>query len=82
MDSNGLEIQLTNLEFLLLHLLMSRSGHIFSAEDIVESLWGGYGSGDQVLLKNVVYRLRRKIEADPSRPLLLQTGPRGYSFQG
>jgi DNA-binding response OmpR family regulator len=35
-----------------------------------------------VLLKNVVYRLRRKIEADPSHPLLLQTGLGGYSFQG
>jgi DNA-binding response OmpR family regulator len=78
----GLEIKLTNLEFRLLHLLMSRPGHTFSAEDIIQALWGGYGSGDQVLLKNVVYRLRRKIETDPSRPLFLQTGPGGYWFQG
>jgi DNA-binding response OmpR family regulator len=77
-----MEIRLTNLEFRLLHLLMSRPGSVFSAEDMVESIWGGYGNGDQVLLKNVVYRLRRKIEADPSRPLLLQTGQGGYSFQG
>ena len=81
-DSNGLEIKLTNLEFRLLHLLMSRPGHIFSATDIIESIWGGYGSGDQVLLKNVVYRLRKKIEADPSHPVLLQTWQGGYSFQG
>ena len=80
-NSVGLEIKLTNLEFRLLHLLMSRPGYVFSAEDIVESIWGGYGSGDQVLLKNVVYRLRKKIEADPSHPLLLQTGLGGYSFQ-
>ena len=82
LDPDGLEIQLTNLEFLLLHLLMSCPGHIFSAEEIVQSIWGGNGISDQVLLKNVVYRLRRKIEADPSHPLLLQTGPGGYSFQG
>ena len=81
-DPDGLEIKLTNLEFRLLHLLMSRPSHVFSAEDIVESLWGGYGSGDHVLLKNVVYRLRRKIEADPSHPILLQTGQGGYCFQG
>ena len=81
-DSSGLEIKLTNLEFRLLHLLMSRPGNIFSAEDIIESIWGGYGSGNQILLKNVVYRLRKKIEADPGHPALLQTWQGGYSFQG
>jgi DNA-binding response OmpR family regulator len=80
-NPNGSEIKLTNLEFRLLHLLMSRPGHVFSAEDIIQAIWGGYGSGDQVLLKNVVYRLRRKIEADPSHPVFLQTWQRGYSFQ-
>jgi DNA-binding response OmpR family regulator len=81
-NPNGLEIKLTNLEFRLLHLLMSRPGHVFSAEDIIQAIWGGYGNGDHVLLKNVVYRLRKKIEADPSHPVFLQTWQRGYSFQG
>ena len=82
LDPNGTEIKLTNLEFQLLHLLMSRPGNIFSAEDIIESIWGEYGRGDQILLKNVVYRLRKKIEADPSHPALLQTWGGGYSFKG
>ena len=81
-DPDGIEVRLTNLEFRLLHLLMSRPGFVFSIEEIIESIWGGYGNGDQVLLKNVVYRLRKKIEEDPSHPLYLQTGPGGYSFQG
>lgn len=77
------EISLTNLEFRLLLLLMSRPGYVFKVEDIVQSVWTEYGKGDQTLLKNVVYRLRKKIEADPSRPTLIQTGPAGgYSFQG
>ena len=80
-NAEGSEIKLTNLEFRLLHLLMSRPGHLFTAEEIIEAIWGGYGSGDQVLLKNVVYRLRRKIEADPSRPVFLQTWQGGYSFR-
>jgi DNA-binding response OmpR family regulator len=78
---DGLEVRLTNLEFRLLHLLMARPGHVFSAEEIIEALWGEYGNGDQVLLKNVVYRLRKKIEADPSRPVFLQTWQGGYCFQ-
>ena len=81
-DPDGRDVRLTNLEFRLLHLLMSRPGHVFSAEDIIEALWGGYGNGDQVLLKNVVYRLRKKIEADPGRPAYLQTWQGGYSCQG
>ena len=81
-DPDGIEIRLTNLELRLLHLLMSRPGNVFSLEEIIEAIWGGYGNGDQVLLKNVVYRLRRKIEEDPSRPVFLQTGQGGYSFQG
>jgi DNA-binding response OmpR family regulator len=79
---NGSQVSLTNLEFRLLHLLMSRPGHIFNAEDIIHSIWGGYGNGDHVLLKNVVYRLRKKIEADPGHPVLLQTWQGGYSFRG
>ena len=81
-NTDGLEITLTNLEFRLLHLLMSRPAHVFSTEEIIPSIWGEYGSGDQTLLKNVVYRLRKKIEADPSHPVLLQTWQGGYSFHG
>jgi DNA-binding response OmpR family regulator len=81
-NPDGSEITLTALEFRLLHLLMGQPEHVFSAEEIIPSIWGAYGSGDQVLLKNVVYRLRKKIEADPSRPVLLRTWQGGYSFQG
>lgn len=80
--ADGSEIKLTNLEFRLMHLLMSRPGQVFSVEEMIESIWGGYGDGDQVLLKNVVYRLRKKIETDPGRPALLQTWQGGYSFTG
>ena len=81
-DPNGHNIRLTNLEFRLLHLLMSRPGYVFPAEEIIQSIWGGYGNGDHVLLKNVVYRLRKKIEEDPGDPLILKTRPGGYSFHG
>jgi DNA-binding response OmpR family regulator len=80
-DPNGKEIRLTNLEFQLLHLLMSRPAHLFNTEELIQTIWGEFGSGDHILLRNVVYRLRKKIESDPSRPVLLQTRPGGYSFQ-
>jgi DNA-binding response OmpR family regulator len=80
-NPEGQEIKLSNLEFSMLHLLMCRPGHIFNVEHLIQSIWGGFGTEDQALLKNVIYRLRRKIEVDPSHPRLLQTWQRGYSFQ-
>ena len=74
------EIKLTNLEFRLLNILMSRMGHVFSAEDVIRSIWGRYRPDDQILLANVAYRLRKKIEADPGHPCHLQRWQGGYSF--
>jgi DNA-binding response OmpR family regulator len=76
--SNHLEIKLTNLEFRLLHLLMSRPGYVFPAEDIIQTVWGA--EGDVVLLKNVVYRLRKKLEEETNEKSFIKTWPGGYSF--
>lgn len=76
--SNKQEIKLTNLEFRLLHLLMSRPGYVFPAEEIIQTVWGA--EGDVVLLKNVVYRLRKKLEEEAGDNHLIKTWPGGYSF--
>lgn len=77
--ATGQEVRLTNLEFRLLHLLMSRPGYIFKAEEIMQTVWG-MEEADLALLKNVVYRLRRKLEEEASETSLIQTRPGGYSF--
>jgi DNA-binding response OmpR family regulator len=77
--ADGSETKLTNLEFRLLHLLMSRPGYVFPTEEIIQTVWGT--QGDVVLLKNVVYRLRRKMEEDGDEAHLIQTFPGGYCFQ-
>jgi DNA-binding response OmpR family regulator len=77
----GKAIKLTNLEFRLAHLLMSHPGQILQSSIIVNRLWGAYGVGDNVMLKNVVYRLRRKVEPDPSEPRYIQVAAgEGYVF--
>lgn len=67
------KIRLTNLELRLIYYLMSRPGRTVSVEELNQRVWGYMGDGDTTMLKNVVYRLRRKIEADPSNPELIQT---------
>ena len=74
-------IRLTHLEFRVLYLLMSHPNQVLSSDLIAGRVWGQSGEGDSVLVKNVVYRLRRKIEPDPSEPRHLQTvRGRGYLF--
>ena len=76
---DGREVRLTNLEFRLLHLLMSRPGFVFVADEIMQTVWG-MEQADQALLKNVVYRLRKKLEDETGESQLIQTRPGGYSF--
>ena len=76
---NNEELGLTNLEFRLLQLLVSRPGHVFLNEEIMRAVWGISGDGDQTPLKNVVYRLRKKI--GEGEGYVIQTSPGGYSFR-
>jgi DNA-binding response OmpR family regulator len=78
---NGMEVKLTNLEFRLLYLLVSRPGNIFPTDEIIQSVWGSQGESDADLLKNVIYRLRKKLGSDAGEPYSIQTWPGGYSFQ-
>lgn len=52
MTAYGGNLQNTNMEFRLWHLLMSRPSHIYVAKDVIHSVWGGYGSGNPVMIKN------------------------------
>ena len=70
---NGGVVSLTNLELRLLYYLMNRPGQIVTIEELNQRVWGYTAEADSTMLKNVVYRLRRKIENDPANPLIVQT---------
>jgi len=78
----GEGIRLTPLEFRLLHVLMQNQGRVMGADELVEQVWGyEEDSGDRVLLKGLVARVRKKVDADPSQPSLIKTVPgAGYTF--
>jgi DNA-binding response OmpR family regulator len=71
---------LTRLECRLLELLMVNCGQALPADYLIDRVWGA-GGADRTMLKQLVYRLRRKIEADPAAPAYLQTVANvGYAF--
>lgn len=78
---SGDMVRLSMLEARLLYLLMTHPGRAFETYQLLERIWGYYGEGDSILLKNLVYRLRRKIEPDPAQPRYLVTEANlGYKF--
>jgi len=66
-------VKLTKLETRLMQILIANAGHVVSTERLLTHVWGHRGSGDRQLLKQLVHRLRQKIEADPAAPRCLQT---------
>jgi DNA-binding response OmpR family regulator len=70
---DGAPMRLTNLEARLLQLLLANGGHTLPLERLTSHVWGYRGMGDRQLLKQLVHRLRRKIEDDPSEPRYLVT---------
>ena len=71
---------LTRLESRLLEVLMQNSGQVLPTNTLIDHVWGPAG-GDRTMLKQLVYRLRRKIEADPTHPVYLETVANvGYAF--
>ena len=79
--SNGLTKTLTALESRLLEYLMLNSGHILTTEGLISDVWGASG-GNSEMLRQLVRRLRAKIEDDSSNPYYIQNLPGlGYAFR-
>jgi DNA-binding response OmpR family regulator len=72
---------LTPLEKRLLESLRFQSGEAISCDELIEQVWGVHG-GDRDMLRQLVRRLRSKIEPDPAHPRFLVTVPgAGYCLK-
>ncbi len=75
-DRGGEDVALTHGEFALLVGLIERRGQTVSRQDLFASLRRGPGAeeiGDLRTVDTLIARLRRKLEQNPNRPLLIQT---------
>ncbi|MFO7324213.1 MAG: response regulator transcription factor [Pseudomonadota bacterium] len=70
---NDPPISLTKLEFRLMQALLAQAGRAVHSDRLLALVWGHRGAGDRQLLKQLVHRLRQKIEPDPGAPRYLQT---------
>lgn len=79
---NGLPngtVRLTPLETRFLQLLFAHGGRTVPTERLLVHVWGNRAGGNRQLLKQLVHRLRHKIEQNPADPKLVKTVPNaGY----
>lgn len=79
--AEGADVRLTPTEWRLLEALVRRPGRLVEQGDLLREVWGPQYGTESHYLRQYVARLRRKLEADPSRPRHLVTEPGlGYRY--
>jgi two-component system, OmpR family, KDP operon response regulator KdpE len=78
----GGEVRLTPTEYDLLKYLILNADKALTHGMILRAVWGEEYSGESQYLRVYIPQLRRKLEADPTRPRFILTEPGvGYRFQ-
>ena len=72
-EAGGEELHLTPTEYSVLEILVRHSGRIVTRDRLLREVWGPAGEGEDGNLRVYVNSLRKKVEVDPSRPVLIVT---------
>lgn len=76
------EVRLTPTEWSIVGYLVRNPGRLVTYRQLVTAVWGPTAEPDQNLLRVHMAHIRRKLEADPSRPRHFVTDPGvGYRFE-
>jgi len=76
---DGRIVKLTALEYRLLEALVRRNGKVATHRQLLAEVWGPGGEGNTHYLRIYMAMLRKKLEADPTRPKHFITEPNvGY----
>ena len=79
-DENGKRIRLTEKETHILKFLLRASDQVMSRDILLREVWGYNAHVTTHTLETHIYRLRQKIEPDPSNARLLVTESGGYKL--
>lgn len=80
---DGDTVHLTATERRLLFTLAQQAGRVLGTDQILRLVWGPEYEGQSDYVKLYIWRLRQKIELDPTRPSYIQTERGlGYRFGG
>jgi len=77
---NDKPLNLTALEFNILHFLASHPGQAWSRPQLIQKIWGCDYVGDGRVVDVHIGQLRKKLESDTSIPEFIKT-VRGYGYK-
>ncbi len=77
---NGKNISLTEKEVEILIYLNDHKGRVVTREELLDSIWNYAKDVETHTIETHIYRLRQKIEIDPTAPKILITKENGYSI--
>lgn len=77
-STNANPIRLTDKEAQILKFMYLHGGRVVSREELLGVVWGYNAGVTTHTLETHVYRLRQKMEIDPSNAEILVTEPGGY----
>jgi two-component system KDP operon response regulator KdpE len=66
----GKRVQMTRKEYALLHGLATHVGLVVTHQQLIRHIWGAH-AGNIQYLRILVRKLRQKVEADSTQPLLI-----------
>lgn len=73
LKKNSIQIELTQVEYMIMKFFMENSGKALSREDILDKVWGSEYFGELKIVDVNIRRLRMKVEEDSSNPKYIQT---------
>ena len=80
---DGEPVQLTPIEYNILHLLMRNPNRVFSSTQIYELVWNENAYGSESAVAVHIRHLREKIEINPSDPRYIKVvWGQGYKMEG
>ena len=71
----GVEIHLTPTEYDLLRVLATDADKVLTHRQLLERVWGAYAADNSQQLRVYINYLRKKLELDLARPVLIVTEP-------
>ena len=77
-EENKKKVRLTDKETAIIKYLFLAGERVVGRDTLLGEVWGYNAGVTTHTLETHVYRLRQKIEADPSNAVLLVTEPSGY----
>ncbi len=76
----GQPLDLTPLEFELLHVLAENAGNVLSVDDLLDHVWGEEYVGQPQVVYVHIHWLRERVEKDPQNPQRIVT-VRGVGYK-